>query len=216
MVTTWTNGYGAVTSRSEYYEIDRYLTDSAKKFRREAVAKYKADEKAAIAKITAKQAEKRRQEQAERNKQYWDAHTEERAALEAQKKELEAQLAPITEELTALDSKLQEIKKKENVKVPARLELDALQEQIRALEKEKASLGLFKGKEKKALQEQIQALEAKLPALKNAAQEQENIQKQEFAKETAPISAQIREVSAKRQQFKAEIEKINTELTKDR
>ena len=216
MVTTWTNGYGAVTSRSEYYEIDRFLTDSAKKFRREAAAKYKADEKAAIAKITAKQAEKRRQEQAARNKQYWDAHTEERAALEAQKKELEAQLSPITEELAALDSKLQEFKKKYEVKVPARLDLEALQSRIKALEQERSSLGLFKGKEKKALQEQIQALQTQLPALKHAVSEQEQIQKQDFAKETAPISTAIRESSNKKQQIKSEIDKINTELTKDR
>ena len=41
MVSTTTNGYGAVIKREEYWEVDKCLTDDAKRIRRKAIAEYK-------------------------------------------------------------------------------------------------------------------------------------------------------------------------------
>ena len=73
-----------------------------------------------------------------------------------------------------------------------------IEDQIAALEKEKSSLGLFKGKEKKALQEQIDNLNGSLTTAKTA---KENA--------VAPVQTEI-------ENLKKRIEEIDAELTKAR
>lgn len=133
------------------------------------------------------QADKRRaekeKEKKERIDKYWKEHAEEKKALEDEK-------AALAEKIAAKD--------KEMKAVPEAAALAKLDSNIAALEQQKAGLGLFKGKEKKALQEQIDALAARKPA----AQQALAAAQKPYADEIGTMNARLRE--------------IHTELTKDR
>ena len=73
-----------------------------------------------------------------------------------------------------------------------------IEDQIAVLEKEKSSLGLFKGKVKKALQEQIDSLNGRLTTAKTTKNNA-----------VAPIQSEIDELNKR-------IREIDEELTKDR
>ena len=90
---------------------------------------------------------------------YWLAHIEERTELENKRAALQAQLEKgkqLLEEMTAEEKAIE----------------SDVEPRLRALENEKAALGVFKIKERKALQEQITALEeersSKRAAFRNA------------------------------------------------
>ncbi len=129
-----------------------------------------------------RQAEKEK-EKKERIEKYWKEHAEEKKALEDEK-------AALGEKIAA--------KEKEMKSVPEAAALARIDSDISALEQQKAGLGLFKGKEKKALQEQIDALAARKPA----AQQALAAAQKPFADEIGTMNARLRE--------------IHTELTKDR
>jgi len=114
---------------------------------------------------------------------YWNEHKEEKDALEAEK--------------SALNSKIDEL----NGAIEALPEVNSvkqIEKQVESLKKEKDSLGLFKGKEKKALQEQIDNMNNKLSAATVAK-----------SNAVAPIQKEIDEL-------KRRIKEIDDELTKDR
>lgn len=71
---------------------------------------------------------------------YWSEHTEEKAALDQERKALSAKVKNLYAEISSLPE------------VKAKAQIEA---KIGALQQQKSALGLFKGKEKKALQEQI-------------------------------------------------------------
>ena len=98
--------------------------------------------------------ERKRKEQETRNAQYWQEHAEEKAALDAEQAELSAKLAALKQ---AEDIKLQPLLEKREKLTNKRSELEA----------QRDSLGLFKGKEKKALTEQIEVVKAERSALIN-------------------------------------------------
>ena len=87
---------------------------------------------------------------------------------------------------------------KEIAAIPGQVEINNLDERIKKLTDEKASLGIFKGKEKKALQAQIDDLNGKLSDAKKA---------KDVA--VAPINESMAKLQAR-------ISEIDTELTKDR
>ncbi len=132
MISTTTNGYGAVMSRTQYYEIDHYLTDGAKEIRRKQVAEYEAK------KVKAVEDGKRKAE--ERKTAYWKDHAEEKEKLTAEKTSLKQQIQALLDEESRVESND---------------EIVQLKRQIESLTAQKKSLGLFAGKEKKALQDQI-------------------------------------------------------------
>lgn len=121
--------------------------------------------------------------QKKKNDEYWFVHADEKAALDSEKASHEGQIADLNKQIAAL------------AEVVAVTEIE---NQIAAKTKEKDSLGLFKGKEKKALQAQIDELNTRLSDAKKA-------------KETAVIP--FNESIAKLQ---SRIKEIDTELTKDR
>lgn len=115
---------------------------------------------------------------------YWSEHAEEKATLDTEKKALVEKVESLNSEIASLPE------------VNAELQMEL---KIDSLRKERAELGLFKGKEKKVLQEQIDALTSgdleKAKANKEAA--------------VAPIQAQIDAANAR-------IAEIDAELTKER
>lgn len=104
-----------------------------------------------------------RREKAKRIEKYWDEHSEEKAALEAELVHVKAQI----------DATLAEI---ENI--PGKEEIDSCQAQRKAMQEELESLGLFKAKQKKELQAQIDELYKKIRQMGNERQsQQETIRK---------------------------------------
>ena len=114
---------------------------------------------------------------------YWKEHKEEKAALDGEK-------AKINEQILELNNTINSLPEVNAVK--------SFDEQIASLRKEKDSLSLFKGKEKKALQEQIDNLNGSLTTAKTA---KENA--------VAPFQTEI-------ENLKKRIEEIDAELTKGR
>ncbi|MBR3098182.1 MAG: hypothetical protein IKH18_01230 [Clostridia bacterium] len=139
MISTTTNGYGAVMSRSEYYDIDYFLTDGAKESRRKEIAGYEAKKQAAIEEGKRK-AEKRKEE-------YWKAHAEEKEKLTTEKASLKQQVQALLDEESRIESKD---------------EIVLLKKQIDSRSAQKKSLGIFAGKERKVLQDQIDKLTGQL------------------------------------------------------
>lgn len=115
--------------------------------------------------------------------EYWVAHPEEKTALETEKATLNNQIAELSNTINSL---------------PESNTVKRVEDQIAALEKEKASLGLFKGKEKKAIQKQIDDLNGNLTIAKTA---KENA--------AAPFQTEIDSLNER-------IKEIEDELTKDR
>lgn len=120
---------------------DWQLTEEAKNTRRQRIKVYEANIKV----IKATQKVLQAAEEAARKKAYWEAHAEEKAALEAEKASLEEQVAALNEEIN---------------KIPGASEIANIQARIATLTAEKNALGFFKGKEKKALQEKIDVANA--------------------------------------------------------
>ena len=114
---------------------------------------------------------------------YWNTHAAEKNALETEKAELTEKMNNLTTQIEML---------------PENNMVEQFESQIEALKKEKDSLGIFKGKEKKALQEQIDRLNDCLAA---ANTEKKNA--------VAPLKAEIDKLNKR-------YKEINTELTKDR
>ena len=114
---------------------------------------------------------------------YWNTHVAEKTAFETEKVALAERVDTLTKELEVL---------------PENSTVKQLESQIATLKKEKDSLGLFKGKEKKAMQEQIDSLNGRLTTANTAKNNA-----------VAPIQAEIDNLNKR-------IKEIETELTKDR
>ena len=124
---------------STYMRRKRSLTDWSKKQHNDKISEMKSIRETLEAELKAQMAEKAQK--------YWEAHPDEKAALEQEKKELESACAPMREQISALQDAVTKIN-----------------DEIQSLTDKKKSLGLFKGKEKAAIQAQIDELQSKLQA----------------------------------------------------
>jgi len=115
--------------------------------------------------------------------QYWEQHAGEKSSLESEKESLTAQIEEIKKSKAA--NPLYESKK-------------AVEARISSMRTELGSLGLFKGKEKKALQEKIDTAQSELKNLERNIQDSEA----QYDAQIAPLQTRIKE--------------IDTELTKGR
>ena len=167
----------ALIERFKIYGAE--LKESAKTVRKNN--KTAIEEKAKAAEIIA--LERKAKEQADRNSKYWEEHHAEKLAFETEKAALAEKIDKLTKELEVL---------------PENSTVKQLENQIATLKKEKDSLGLFKGKEKKAMQEQIDSLNGRLTTANTAKNNA-----------VAPIQAEIDNLNKR-------IKEIETELTKDR
>lgn len=114
---------------------------------------------------------------------YWKEHKDAKEALEGEKAKIEGQISELDNSINLL---------------PEVSAVNSLEDQIATLRKERDSLGLFKGKEKKSLQEQIDSLNSRLTVANTA-------------RNTAvtPIQAEISNLNKR-------IREIDAELTKKR
>lgn len=90
---------------------------------------------------------RKEREEKKRFSEYWNAHQEEKFTLEAEKASIIDKIAILNDEI---------------VKISGGIEKANIQEKIKKLISDKESLGIFKGKEKKAIQEQIYLLKAEI------------------------------------------------------
>lgn len=194
-----------------YYE-NLSLNDDAVASRRRLIAQYETKIKeikaAKAAKEAAEKAEKERvaREKAQKRfDEYWAEHADEKVALESEQKELNSKISALNASLNDQVATLN----KEIASIPGKAEIDNIEAHIKKLTEEKSSLGLFKGKEKKALQEQIdqantekKAVQSRMETAKKEIETKISSVKSEFQKKISPLQSKI--------------DKINTELTKAR
>lgn len=168
-----------ITSYGKSWHKDWSLTDEAKNYRRERIREYEGKIKA----IKETVERKKREAAQKRFNDYWAEHADDKITLEAERRELESQVS--------------ELRAKIN-NIPGTAEKANIQQRIEELTAEKNSLGLFKGKEKKALQEKIDAANLGLKKVSDR------------------IDAAKMEIEKKIEPLQRRITAINTELTKAR
>lgn len=155
-----------------------------------------------------------------RMEKYWEEHKEEKSALDAKLASVESQLKDATQRLNTLEGEnnitLAKLQNERNGAVPSDNDKRACEKRISEMESEYKSLGLFKGKEKKALMERINDEKSHLSEIESRIKKE----KQELA---ARIDAHINDIKAKSKPIHQEIadlnkqkDEINYELTKDR
>lgn len=120
---------------------------------------------------------------AKRIDEYWMEHLEEKQRLDAETATLQTKIQNLNEQISAL---------------PEVIEFSSLEEKIAKLKQERESLGLFKGKEKKALDSEISDLDLQRTRI---------IQKK--AEAVKPFEDQLASLEAR-------MKEIENELTKDR
>ena len=137
---------------------------------------------------------------------YWQEHA-------AEKAELDTQLSSVNKRLEDAQQKIIEIQGEDGVlikklqeqrknTVPSEAEKSACEEKIHKMEVEYQSLGLFKGKEKKALMEKTEAEKAVLRELENRV-------KKEKKELEAKIDAEINKIKEQVKPIYQEIAKLN-------
>lgn len=156
---------------------------------------------AKAAKEAAEKAERERIAKEEAQKRfdaYWADHTEEKAALEAERNELNSQISVLiasqNDQIAALN--------KEIADIPGKVEIDNLKERIKTLTEKRSTLGLFKGKEKKAIQEQIdqayaekKRVEDRMDAAKKEIESKIASVKADFQKKISPLQNRVNTIS---------------------
>jgi len=115
--------------------------------------------------------------------EYWAAHQDEKMALDSERVSLSEQVAALEQEMAA---------------IPGYSKAMELGKQLKLLQSEKSSLGMFKGKEKKAIQSQIDSLTQQLEQIKDE------------------IRPAVESTKNRILSLESRIEVIDTELTKPR
>lgn len=210
-----------VSYASEYRWFKDYsLTDEAKKIRREQ-AKNARDKAAQIEKsikekkAAAEAAAKKAAEEAKQARiaAYWEAHADEKAKLESEKKELTDKKGKLSAEISDLDKQIKAAQPTGNV--PSEDESNKVKAQIKELENQRAGLGIFAGKEKKRIGEEIASLQGRVDSLKSKIEEEKKARTAEADKKVAPLKAKKDELDKQLSAATKRLSAIETELTKD-
>lgn len=209
---------------------NKTLTDSAIANRRASISQYRSKITQCEANVRAKKQreaeEKRRQqeedrrrkeqEQRERNQAYWAEHAEEKQQLESERNTLQAQLKQLQEQVAPYDREIAKWQKKREADTPAQEEKKTVEKQVSLLRSEQSSLGIFKGKEKKALQAQIDELSSRLPAINESIEAEEKEQIKMCNGKIREIEQQAKPIKDKIAAAEKRINEIKAELTKNR
>lgn len=161
----------------------------------------------------ATEARKAEEEKQARIKAYWEAHADEKASLESEKKSLEDKKAKFTADFADLDNQITAATP--SGKVPSEDETDKLKDQIRDLENQCAKLGMFAGKQKKQIGEEIASLSGRVDSLKSKIEEEKKARQAEADKKVAPLKEKKSELQSQLDAATKRINAIDTELTKD-
>lgn len=164
--------------------------------------------------------EMKRKEQDEKNNLYWQEHSAEKQQLEAEKAELTPKADMLQAQVNEIEEttrpQINELNNQKNVPVPAREEYDKKTNEIRELENQRNSLGIFKGKEKKALQERIDALCNEKNELEKEIEPQERTRNREINEKINALKDQGKDQRMELETIRNRIAEIDRELTMDR
>ncbi len=209
-----------VSYASEYrWMQDLTLSDSAVKSRKDEINRNKA----AIARIKRKAADKKAAEERKANEEkqariaaYWAEHKEEKAKLDAEKEDLRKKRDSLNAKIRELKDRIAKIERDGKVKTPSEKELADVKGKINALEGQKASLGLFAMKEKKRIAEEIAALEATVSSIEANITKEKKAQSDAIAEKVKPLKAEISALEKEKTAFNNRIAAIDEILTQDR
>lgn len=200
-----------------YDWVNEYsLNDAAKKSRNDEVAKCERKIKELEKKIADKKAAEAKKAEEERKARiaaYWEAHAEEKAALDGEKADLNTKVDALTPQINELDAQIKAAKPAGDV--PSEAETKKLKDQIRDLENRRAKLGLFAGKEKKQIGEEIASLNGRVDSLKAKIEEEKKARQAEADKQIAPLQTKVDELRGELEKARKRISAIEAELTKD-
>lgn len=207
-----------MTAYSDYSSTGRYwmLTDEAKKNRRKNIQSNKDKIKEIRDKAKAKAEEERKKAEEEKQariKAYWEAHADEKAKLDTEKKELTDKKSKLIAEIANLTKQINDTQPTGTV--PSEDESGKVSNQIKELEEQRAKLGIFSGKEKKRIGEEIASLQGRLDSLKSKIDEEKKARTAEVDKKLAPIKAKKNELEQQVSAAEKRISAIEAELTKD-
>lgn len=194
------------------------LNDQAISSRRAEISRCESIIKELEIKIADKKAVEAMKAEAEKQariKAYWEAHIEEKKTLEAEKAQLIKKNEELFAEVMKLDRQIDATKAELKEKVPSKVEIEKLIDQVGALETRRAGLGLFAGKEKKQIGEEIAALQGRIDSLKIKVREEESTQKIDVDEKIAPIQLKRNELDSEYDALTKRINAIDAELKRD-
>lgn len=202
---------------SSYEWVREYsMTQGSKDVRKKQIQECKDKIAALEKKIREKkeaEARKAEEEKQARIKAYWEAHAEEKAALEGEQKELEAKKDKLVTEIAGLHAEIKTLDPKGTV--PSEAEDEKLRDQIRDLENQRSKLGMFAGKQKKQITEEIASLNGRRDSLKSKIEDEKKARQAEADKKMAPLKEKVAELQSQLDAVNKRIKAIVNELTKD-
>jgi len=154
----------------------------------------------------------KRQNATARIEQYWAANPEERGKLESELSELSEKRKELFERSTVLKKKVSEIDGEQKIPLSIEDEKNKLQRKIDDIKTEISSLGIFKGKEKKALKEEQDRLNTELEGIGKTAETQRIAANREFYARKSVFEDELRPINAEIEQIRYRVEAINKKL----
>ena len=209
--------WNSYLSRYEWV-VEYTMADKAKTSRRNQVQQIRtkiSELEKKVAEKKAAEAKKAAEEKAARIEAYWAAHADEKMALEEEKKQLSEKKEALDTEIAGLNSEISAARAEEKAPVPSEAETDRLKDQIRDLEKRRAGLGMFSGKEKKQITEEIATLQGRIDTLKGKIDGEKKAKAAEVQQKLAPTQEKRDALNSERTTVVKRISAIETELTKD-
>jgi chromosome segregation ATPase len=147
---------------------------------------------------------------------YWAEHAEEKEALEQKKQALRQERDGLREQEAQLRQRMQAFDPNSSVTVPASSQMQKLQQQRTDAYRQMSSLGLFKGKEKKALAETIARLDEEIRQMNQQVTQQIAEKKLEIQKKRQELRDAQQELQPRLNAIETELKEIENELTKER
>lgn len=151
---------------------------------------------------------------------YWAEHASEKATLESELETVNNRLSILQAQIDAIlkevSPQIAALDKKKKEKIPEEIAVDKQKDLIRELERTRANLGIFKGKEKKAITERLGTVEhPKLDELKKKYEVAKKEHQSSIDAELAMLNAEGKELKEEAAKLKTRQTEINRELTKD-
>ena len=154
-------------------------------------------------------------EAAEKKRQageYWAAHPEEEMELRARYESLKEEIDSTSMEMVQVRKEISQIKARIYITDSTPKQIKDNEELVGKMIKELASLGMFKGKQKKELQERIDSERKKIAELEKAYEAEMDRRDRQFKEESAKFSERYSELDAKKRALNKEKLEIGAKL----
>ena len=152
----------------------------------------------------------------ERVEKYWKEHADEKVAYDSELKALKDEADKYKKPINEIDKALHVLQAQKDSDLPSDANIADCKEKIEQLEKEKASLGLLKGKEKKVLQDRIDKIEIELVRYQEKRSEEKKERENRIDSQRRILQEKGKPLRRKLEEINNRIEKITDELNRDR